>query len=196
MKILKSKYSQNKRLLLVSALTLAIAILSYTTYAYMSKAWPFNAGVKNTSDSINPTFDSNQNNSSEDIVYTTGKDKSGDEVSPTNKTPPQYDTPKNEAPNPNTLSGIINYAEVSDGNLNIRNTINQRLSGGVCSLTLKNLATGKKVTRKADVIADPTASTCQGFSVPTSELSSGRWDIIIEIQSGDQKGLLKHRVDL
>lgn len=100
------------------------------------------------------------------------------------KTPIQY-----EGENPNKaaeLSGSINSARVTGDNLVIRVNIDQFLSNGTCDLTL---ASGdKKFTSSTDIEAMVSTSTCDGFSIPVSKLSSGKWNIKIKLSSGDKIG--------
>lgn len=106
--------------------------------------------------------------------------------------PTQY-----EGTNPNTsasITGSINYKAVVDSALTLRITIDQALSGGTCTLTLSS--NGKTVTKTAPVAANPSSATCEGFSVPISELGNGQWDININVTSGDRSGTLKGTVTI
>ena len=127
-----------------------------------------------------------------------GTDKTDDKTTPTSPGEDGKDTPKQyEGDNPNTdksLTGIINYKSVVDGNLTLRVTIDQSLTSGTCSLKLTS--TGKTVTRSAPVITNPSSSTCEGFSVPVSELSSGQWTIEITVTSGNRTGTFKDKVTI
>lgn len=93
-----------------------------------------------------------------------------------------------------SLSGTINYAEVVETNLVIRTTINQNISAGSCKLALSNGV--KTVTKNANIIQNPSSSTCEGFDVPVSELGGGDWKISIAITSGDKSGTLTGTVKI
>lgn len=87
-----------------------------------------------------------------------------------------------------SLTGTITYSSVVGNNLIIRTTINQMLGSGVCELTLTS--GDSTVTKTANIIQNPSSSTCEGFSVPTSELSKGNWNISIKIRSDKRNGTL------
>lgn len=113
-------------------------------------------------------------------------------------TPKQFETPaKTSSPNNNSnqLSGVVNFKQVSQGVLNIRVTIDQHISSGSCTLSLTN-SSGKTVTRTADVVTNPSSATCKGFTVPVSELSSGKWNITVSITNGNQNGQIKDSVSI
>lgn len=115
-----------------------------------------------------------------------------------NHTPKQFETPpKTSSPdsNSNQLSGVVNFKQVSQGALNIRVTIDQHISSGSCTLSLTN-SSGKTVTRTADVIANPSSATCKGFTVPVSELSSGKWNIMVSITNSSQSGQIQDSVSI
>lgn len=98
------------------------------------------------------------------------------------KIPSQY-----EGDNPNDLeylTGYISYSDVSNDQLSIRAVIDQFVSG-TCDLTLKS--NGKTVTRSSKIINNASASACKGFDIPTSELSSGSWEIIINLAGENNK---------
>lgn len=65
-------------------------------------------------------------------------------------------------------------------------TVMSRLSGigdGSCNLRATN--GNQSYTEEADVIYQPTYSTCAGFSVPVSELGAGNWQITVQATSID-----------
>ena len=100
--------------------------------------------------------------------------------------PPAYEGV--DANQSSSLTGTITYSSVSGSSLVIRTAIDQTLSSGTCQLTLTN---GNRVVTKTSSIApNPSSSTCEGFDIAVSELSSGKWDISIEISSGDKTGTL------
>ncbi|HRF28121.1 MAG TPA: hypothetical protein PL051_00560 [Candidatus Saccharibacteria bacterium] len=89
----------------------------------------------------------------------------------------QADTPKK------TFSQQITTAEKTDGTLYVRNEIAGVYQSGTCTLTLVN---GSKTVKKtAGVQALAKTSTCKGFNIPVSELSSGTWDLILSVTIND-----------
>lgn len=102
------------------------------------------------------------------------------------QTPKQY-----EGKNANTydnLTGAITYTEVEGENLYIGTNIDQFLSSGTCTLTLTK--DDKTITKTTDIIADPTTSSCDGFTISITELGSGTWDINLKIAANGKQGTI------
>ncbi len=179
----------NKPIILTVVAVIIVILGGYTAFAAYSHNWPFK-NAEDSSKSQDKTSDSNS-----------GKSTGGSDYQPTNtnnpdKTPPQYDTPKTDEPQKPTISGVINYKSVSDDTLTIRTTIDQRLDTGTCILKLTRNSPPKSVTKSADVIANPSSSTCKGFDIPTSELGAGYWKILIIVTSGEKKGEITGSVSI
>lgn len=120
--------------------------------------------------------------------------KSSDQA-PTETNPSEQASPQREVEKPkvqtheggaatNGLTGVINYKGVAGGDLIIRVTIDQSISGGQCLLKLTK--GDKAIQRTTGIAQNPSSTTCQGFNVPVSELESGVWAIIITVTSGNQ----------
>ena len=106
--------------------------------------------------------------------------------------PVQYEgsDPNNSA----SLTGVINYKAVNEDGLTLRVTIDQALGNGTC--TLKLTSAGRVVTRTANVAQNPSSSTCEGFSIPVSELGNGQWEIEVTVTSDDRTGILKDSITI
>lgn len=74
----------------------------------------------------------------------------------------------------------------NDDALQIRTIIQEVLSSGSCIITLKK--DNQTVTKTTSVYPNASISTCQGFDIPTSELSPGTWDITIKVTSDNRDG--------
>lgn len=70
--------------------------------------------------------------------------------------------------------------------LTVRAEIGIVSTTGTCTLTLTKGST--VITKQAGLYAGPTTSTCQGFDVAESELSSGSWNAQLKVVSGDREG--------
>lgn len=90
------------------------------------------------------------------------------------------------------LTGIINYAGVSDDMLTIRVNIDQYLMSGDCRLRLwQNGDVRYEAT--APIMGVATTATCEGFDVSAVGLS-GDYEVMIEITSGEKTGVIKGSV--
>ncbi|MBO7657030.1 hypothetical protein J6S55_00035, partial [Candidatus Saccharibacteria bacterium] len=97
----------------------------------------------------------------------------------------QYD---GDSPNmADSLTGVISYAGVSGGDLIIRVNIDQYLTTGNCGLTLKR--DGNIIySVTTNIEGSVSTSTCNGFKISSGELSSGKLEIEIALESGDKRG--------
>ena len=188
MKINNPKKKSPKKILII---TLVIAVL----FVAGAGAY-FLFSPKNEQDAQNNTdATDSQSKSTDSSTEKTGKNTI--ETDDTGHEAEKDITPSYEGENTNasqTLTGVINYAGVTNGTLMIRTTINQTLSSGTCQLTLSNGS--KTVTRSSNIAQNPSSSTCEGFDLPTSELGSGNWTITITVTSGDRTGELKGNVTI
>lgn len=182
----------HKKAIIITIISL-VAVLAVGAGAYALFS-PFdNSASDNSSEKSNPESNkedsSNPDNSAKQSVSTDQ-----------NSTTPDHEAEKDIQPsyegnNTNTsesLTGVINYSGVSDGNLIIRTTINQAISSGSCRLTLTSGS--KTVTRDSGIVSNPSSASCEGFDIPTSELGSGNWNITITITDGNRSGELKGSV--
>jgi len=175
MKINKNKKMPKRRIVIASSITVALLLAAWAVFAYASSSWPF-AGSSQTTDS---------QTSGTSPLETNEETNTPDSTTPS-KAPTQYEG--NDPNNAASLTGFISYSSVVDGNLVIRTTIDQALSSGTCKLTLTK--GGESITKTSDIVANPSSSTCSGFDIPTSELSSGTWTMKISITSGNKTGTI------
>ena len=195
---MKIKKNRNKiKRIALTLVVISIIVLGYMTYAYATQnAWPFRkeAEVHDTTQSVEDTPAASEEPAttpSEEDENTTKPDEK------VNKAPVQSSPPDDgdTSTDTNALSGVITSKSVQDGTLVIRTTINGVLSGS-CQLTLTRASDGKKVSRSAEIVQNPSSSSCKGFDVPTSQLGSGAWNISIKVKSGSKSGTLTERVTL
>jgi len=114
-----------------------------------------------------------------------------------NNTPTQTqeDSNNTNAADPD-ITGVINFSSIVDNKLTIRVTIGQSLSDGTCLLTLTRASDGKNVTETANIVLNPSSTTCAGFDIPTYELGSGSWAISIKINSDGKSGEITGNVSI
>ena len=194
MKINTPAKRTRKKLIIPLIVVLLIGAGTYTIVAATNNLWPFTASEESREEtdlrqtSSEPVTTEN----SEDSAQNTLEDP---ENNPESHIPPKYDTPDDTVES-DGLTGVISHTSVRDGNLVIRTTINQFLSNGDCILTLTRSSDNKTVTKKAPIVANPSTSSCDGFDIPTSELGSGSWNVVINLKSGDQQGRLTNKISI
>lgn len=160
----------------------------YMLYAKYTDSWPFTVDKSTTTDNEveiiagKPVGDTKNTENTDD---------------PTANKPVEF-TPEEESntsASKDNLTGIINHKSISDNQLNIRATINQLLYSGECKLLLTS-ESGKTVEETADITATASTSTCKGFTIPTSKLTPGKWNIEIILISGEKQGKLTSSIDI
>lgn len=80
-----------------------------------------------------------------------------------------------------TVNATMTAANQNGSLLQIRFDISAVTSAGTCTLTLKKGSS--TVTKTAGVQALAGSSTCKGFDVQTSELSSGTWQLSLHFEN-------------
>lgn len=174
MKITRKK---NKKLITTLSI-LAIIILcigGYFAYKYLNSSpvsqldKPNNRGA-GTSQNSTPTADKN-------------------DAPPMDKTPKQFDPPSNpqSIDKSNNIPIVINT--ITDENtLYVRTTISELLGEGDCKLTLVNKSVSKPITLTSKIINSASSSSCDGWDIKLNTLSSGSWQIRVDITSGSRSG--------
>lgn len=101
----------------------------------------------------------------------------------------------NPKPNQNIPSSDNQIsAKVENGELTVTSKL-YSISDGECALEVKKGT--KEITRTAQVIYQPSYSTCAGFSIDTSEFSMGSWDVTLTIKSAKgTEDVLRTAVDI
>jgi len=172
------------RKLYVTVVILILAICGYGLFAHHNSLWPFLPTI------IAPPTQPQEINSDKYASNSTNNDTD----IPAKQTPKQYETPddKTNAPT-SSIVGTLN-TNLTNNTLQIRVTVPQLLGTGHCTLTLTR--GGDTLTKNAAVVNNPSTSSCGGWDVPLSNLSSGTWNIDVLITSGDKSGHITGEVDI
>ena len=179
--ISKNKNIIPKKAIIASVMaTLLVLVIGSLTYVYI-----FNGNLFGWSSGKTTT--NTTTNSVDYSPATTEQQQSGTQV----KSSGSSDTP----PTPTTIPGsdkknvqiMITSAHQNGTILQIKSQIGAVEETGICTLLLTS--TGQTdITKTANVQALANTSTCQGFDVPTSELSNGLWHISISYSSSTLTG--------
>ena len=108
------------------------------------------------------------------------------------QTPAQYEKVE-ETTDKNVISATVTHSSVDNGKFVLRLTINELMSGS-CHLLMTS--GNRKYTNDAEIVSDPTSSTCAGFDVETSKLASGTWNYTVTISSGKRTGKVEGKVNI
>lgn len=94
-----------------------------------------------------------------------------------------------DTPTPTSGSQVdvtITAANQNGANFSVRALIGELTTSGTCTLTLTKSST--EVTKTSPIQALANSSTCQGFDIPTSQLSSGVWHLTLTVSTSDKTG--------
>lgn len=92
---------------------------------------------------------------------------------------------KNEPIDKSDLEVLITSIDNSNGVIKIRSIINGAISNnGKCDLLITK--SDKTISQTSETYAMTTYSTCKGFSVNTSEMTAGTWEIKLTVTIDDK----------
>jgi hypothetical protein len=179
---IKSKTQLSKTTKLVIALVVAVALIAvgFFGFMYMKKIGPFTQDTSGIN--YGPATEEEQQTGDQ---IKEQNSKSGDATN-TGSDPSPAPTPSTDGSKP-TVGVEITAANQSNGVLSIRTLVQTLSSGGTCSLSMAGPA-GKTYSAVAESQTGPSTSTCKGFDVPVSSLSSGVWTITIQYEDASVKG--------
>lgn len=166
MKIKNARPKRKIRNLLL--LLLVVGVFSLAYYFYMG-------GTNNRS-----TTDVNLDEPTEEQIDA-GKNAKLKTVQEDQETKKVKTTDKDSDPDNSSSSFTtqITTKSINSDALQVRNVINGVFSQGACKLVLTKGS--NIVTKSADIQALAQSSTCKGFDVPLSQLTSGTWQIDLSV---------------
>lgn len=99
----------------------------------------------------------------------------------------QPPTPTPQQSGKSIVELLITAANQTSTTLQIRTQISSSTDSGTCTLTLSKNGSSS-ITQTASVQALATVTTCKGFDVPLSQLSSGSWHLGIHFENNTLTG--------
>ncbi|MDQ3123133.1 MAG: hypothetical protein M3Q14_00385 [bacterium] len=179
MKIPTPKYSKKKIIILIVVVIVLIAA-SLGTYLYAFKGKLFGwSPLPQEKSKINydkPTEEqkkTGENSKKQTVIKEEAKPNTGGSD--------QAPSPTPQPNGKNKVGMMISAANQNGSVLQIRSMISAVTNSGTCTLTLTK--SGQTVTKTAGVQALASDSTCQGFDIPTSELSPGNWQLALHFEN-------------
>lgn len=107
------------------------------------------------------------------------------------------DTPK-ESTKPTTPSSSpipITITSIDGNPLQVRVLISELLAAGSCSLLMEKDGSDS-VLQTVDIFQSANSTTCKGFTIDRTNLSSGRWKVTITVSSGGRTGSTQQEITL
>jgi len=171
-----TRKSNKKAIMIVAAVLLLILGSAYGAYHF--QVGPFSPKSHN-SVNLDPAS-TDQKTTGNDIKQSTlnqvesGKANTGSDPSPS----PQ----PVEGSDKKSVGMEITAANQTDSTLQVRTFIQTITSTGTCTIVMKN-SQGMTYTNTVDTQALSSTTTCKGFDIPLSQLSSGAWTITINFSN-------------
>ena len=123
----------------------------------------------------------------------TESDENGSE-NPENA-PKQFEGEKDKT-DKGTIDAEIAVNDVSDGKYTLQVSIYELLNEGTCKLHMET-KNGDTVDRSAKIVTiGPDSSSCDGFEISTSGISSGTYNFTVTMTSGDKTGSVKGTIKI
>lgn len=90
----------------------------------------------------------------------------------------------------------ITAVNQNDSLLQVRSSIDTITNDGHCTLTLTSESDGRAITREVGVTALAHISTCEGFDIPLSELTPGKWLLNLDYKDTSSKGAASSEINI
>jgi hypothetical protein len=185
MKIKSLKRPTNtKKVVIITSAVFLLAVLTVLVYAYLFNGSLFGWRARATKDSDSSI---NYGPATKDQQQAGNKAKSGS----------NSDTPPAPTPTPGSdkknIQMDITAVSQNGPTLQVRVLLSSVVSDGTCTLTLTKSGQST-VTKTADTQALAKTSTCRGFDIPVSELSSGTWSLSINYSSTSLTGSINQDI--
>lgn len=167
MKITPQSSNKRRNIILAVILAVVIAGVGIGVYAIQQQSSKSSSTDTNTSDETKSSTDETVNyNPPTDEEIQAGNDTKEQNVNPS--TSPGSD--------PEATSSLAVTANNSGTDIQVRTTIAASVQDGSCSVTLTK---GSSTVTKPNVGIQALSgySTCKGWNIPVSELSSGTWNV-------------------
>lgn len=176
MKIQSKKMSKTP--LVITAALIALLAVAALTYVYAFNGSILGWSNHKTSSNDNPSTSLDKPTDEQIEAGSNIKENGG-----TDKPPGPVSQPGSSKQN---IEVFITAANQNGDTLQIRTQISAVVSTGQCTITLSN--TGQVITKTADVQALASTSTCKGFDIPVSELSTGSWQATLIYENDSLTG--------
>lgn len=171
---ISSKNKSNKKIVLIIVSLVVIVIAAATGFFWLQNQ-SSQSPQSNMSDETDSSTINVEDNSQEAL------DREEDKV------PLQNDS---AAVDQSNLTGYITAKNIVNGKLQIRIQIDQYFTSGTCKITIGDYS------EQADIITNPSSSTCKGWDIPVSNLQNGTQPIKIDINSGSNNLIINDEIAL
>ncbi|NCO10857.1 hypothetical protein GW930_03055 [Candidatus Saccharibacteria bacterium] len=181
---IKNRYTTKRNLVIALAALLVVGLASLSIYVFAMNGnlfgWQLNPTTQEQSSSETDAIDTEDATPDPESPPTDEQISDGAEIKRDSLTESEQD----ETPQTTTVQITAASQSAPGETVSIRAFIQKTTNQGTCTLTMSN--GNKQVLKTAQIQALPSGSTCKGFDVAFSELSSGTWNATIEYRNGDE----------
>lgn len=190
MKIL-ARNTTRKRIAL-GGVAIFILLLGVAALAYHFQTWPFHVQKNPSSLNLAPAT-SDQIKAGEETKKATVEGSATKQSTSGSDQPPaptlQPDGAKSQ------VEVTITAANQNSSTLQIRTLISAVVNDGTCTLLLTG-PSGQTVSHTSTVQPLSSTSTCKGFDVPNSDLSSGTWNLKLQYDNNSLTGSVSKNITI
>lgn len=185
----KGRHHNSRR---AAAIIISLLVIAGGVFAFLCIAKPFDKKTDNDTNVSQKSDDAGKSDGSVDPLGEKSKDKS-EEREKEKENVSQYDD--SSLDKIEGLSGIINFAGISEGKFLVNATIYQQFGAdGSCEVSLVG-PTGRMLGGSVQTEAGPASTFCS-YSIPASGIESGKWQITVFVQHGKETGTFKTEVQI
>jgi hypothetical protein len=169
--------NRSKKPIIIASVVIALSLLSALAYVYAFNGdiLGWNSGKENQSA---PTSNQSDKPTNEQVEAGEGTKPGGSDSTPAPTPQP--------GSNKNSINMSFTAANQNGSILQLRVLISSVVNTGECTLTMTK--DGVTVSRTASVQALASSSTCKGFDIPVSDLSTGTWQAVINYENDTLTG--------
>lgn len=175
------KQTPRKTSKFIAAFLLLILIVGGGIFAYFQLNKPEDKTVQHTTNSTSEEPSVKQNSDDSTNKSPSSKDQSADDKT---KEPLQYSNQANNSGSSSNSDKVSLSAFQNGSTVRVSVTIHQLWNTGNCTLSITNGSAS--INKTAPVQAMPSYATCQGFSVPVSDLGVGTWQLSLKVTNGSE----------
>ncbi len=165
----------NKKPSYLYIVVVAIVTIAGLAALYFTSTWPF----QRTGQSSNQLSEEQKGTSEKIKNDVISQNENGKSNTGSDPTPAPIESPDGGKASVNSYSASVSQ---DTNGVYIRSIIQTVTSSGTCTLAMTG-PNGKTYTATAEVQAQPSYTTCKGFDVPRSSLSSGTWSIKVSFEN-------------
>jgi cytoskeletal protein RodZ len=183
-----TKKQKHKKIFIIISSVALLFVVVYSTTAYATNLWPFQASTKDTpaseaKESTSSPEDSTDNSSNDNTSSSSGSANKTD----TNNSDPQATTSTDEASG-KTIVSVVTSVDISSNTVYIRGGINNAVgTDGTCYALLTG-PDGTTTQKDTTLLQNPSTVDCKTIQIDATSLTKGVWTYTLNYSSNTYEG--------